>query len=263
MFLISFLVFILGAVIGSGINCLVERRIAGRSWWRGRSACPQCQRALTWYELLPVISFLALRGRCRTCGCKLNWQYLLSEVFLGGFFVLAWQRSGLDLSVFSGQNFWPLLIVLRDWVALSFLAAIFWYDYREKMIPDAWSFLGGALALSFNIFLGLSWYQILLGGAVISGFLGLQYIISKGRWIGLGDVKLGIFLGFLLGWPQVLAAIFLAYLLGGSLGGYLLLRKKVTPKTAIPLGPFLTLATAIVLLYGQSLIDWYLRSLGV
>jgi len=257
------LTFIIGACAGSAVNCLVERKISDRDWWRGRSACPHCGRNLRWYELIPVVSFIIQGGRCRACHEKLRWQYLLSEISLGVFFALAWSRAGVDLNVISAQNFWPFLIVARDWLMLCFLAAIFWYDYRQQLIPDAWVVLGGALALSFNIFLGVHWWQLLIGAGACAGFLGAQYVVSRGRWIGLGDVKLGVFLGLLVGWPQVAVLILLTYIMGGLVGTWLLARRRAGLKSAVALGPFLTLAAAITLLYGQNLLEWYLRHLGL
>ena len=256
------LVFILGACVGSALNCLVERKITGRSWFRGRSSCPHCGHALRWYELIPVISFAIQGGRCRACGKPLCWQYLFAELSLGLFFALAWSRAAVDLSAVSVQNFWPLLIVGRDWLMLCFLAFIFWYDYRQKLILDVCVVLGAALAISFNIFLGIIWWRILLGAAVLAGFFALQYIISRGRWIGLGDVKLGVFLGCLVAWPSALALLFIAYLVGAAVSLILLWRHRATAKTALAFGPFLTLAAAVTLLYGQDLVQWYLARLG-
>jgi len=170
---------------------------------------------------------------------------------------------GLELNAWCSYGGLDLVCVLRDFIIASFLIIIFVYDLKYYLILDKVSIPLIIIALIFNLVLGMSFYNLLIGGLVGGGFFLVQYLISRGRWIGGGDIRLGIAMGIILGWPGVLLALFLAYLIG-SVGAVILLAlKKKKWGSEIPLGTFLTVATFIWLLYGdiiwQAYSSWAFR----
>jgi len=153
--------------------------------------------------------------------------------------------------------------LLRNVLFLSFLIIIFVYDwlYREVLTNIVW--MGGVLGFLINGFLlGYSIFDILAGSVLMGGFFLAQYLISKGRWIGGGDVRLGFMFGVWLGWQLSILALLIAYILGALVGIYLLATKKANRKTELPFGSFLAVAVFICVLYGNTIIGWYMGLLG-
>lgn len=253
-------VFILGLFVGSFLNVVVYRLHREESFVKGFSKCLFCGHRLYPKDLVPLFSFLFLKGKCRYCRHKIAKQYFLMELATAvGFTLIAlvlWQSLDSQIILTSISN---LLIfqTLAWWIFFSFLLIIFVYDLKYYLILDTVSLPAIVLAFIFNLFLGFSWQNLLLGALVGGGFFFLQFIISRGKWIGGGDIRLGLLMGALLGWPQVLTALFLAYLLGSIFAIGLLLAKKKHWGDKLPFGTFLSLATFIVLLYGDILINWY------
>lgn len=262
-----FLVFVLGAIIGSFLNVVIWRLHSGDNFLLARSHCPHCREKLKFWDLIPLVSFLALRGNCRYCRKKISWQYPLVELATALLFVLAlmaesWQQSGL-ISTSSGGFFnlhlFSWLLIIRDWIFISFLIIIFVYDFRWSLILDRLTIPAIIIALALNLFLGLPWLSVIIGALVGLGFFALQYLISRGRWIGDGDLRLGALMGLMLGWEKLLVALFFAYILGAIIGIVLLLSGQKKMDSAIPFGTFLTSGTVIALLWGSQLIFWYLN----
>ncbi|HPW44722.1 MAG TPA: prepilin peptidase, partial [bacterium] len=226
MTILSFLfVFILGLITGSFLNVLVLRYHSGQTIG-GRSHCLSCGKTLAWYELLPVISFLVQRGRCLGCQSKISWQYPLVELLTGLLFVLAYLQ-------FSADGWLSLAFYL---VIISLFVAITVYDLRHKIIPDLFVWLVGILALlrpillsNFDNKIGNLWsdYQmVILGGLAAGGIFLLLWLMSRGQWLGFGDVKLALVVGFLLGPIQVFSALILAVWLGAVVGLILVILTK-------------------------------------
>lgn len=230
----------------------------GYSILRGRSMCPHCRHTLSAWDLVPVASWLALRGKCRYCRKPIGWQYPAVEVATGLLFAasyLAWPHT-LDTLGMVSFCLWLAALVL--------LVALTVYDFRWRELPDVmvWplTVVGAA-----SVLLGAPWWsdlsllwQPVLGAAVIFGLFYGLYQVSAGRWIGGGDVKIALGLGLLSGGAvQALLIIFFASVIGTLTSLPLLIRSR-TAKIQIPFGPALIAATIIVVLYGQKLIDWYL-----
>ncbi|MDB5170238.1 MAG: putative Prepilin peptidase [Candidatus Saccharibacteria bacterium] len=225
----------------------------------GRSMCPHCQHTLGVGDLLPLVSWLMLRGRCRYCKQSIGWQEPLMEAGTAVLFVLSYL-------------FWPFafdgrgLFLLGCWLlAVVGLVALLVYDLRWMLLPNKIVFpligLGVVQAVVVCIFFdgGIS-YALNAAAAVIvaGGIFWLLFQVSDGKWIGGGDVKLGYALGLFLARPSLaFLMLFTASILGvvAALPG--LVAKKVTATSRIPFGPFLIVATIVVMLFGQSIVDWY------
>lgn len=244
--LVPALVFLAGLCVGSFLNVVILRTREGTSFVGGRSRCMSCEVELGPAELVPVLSYVALRGRCRSCAAPISMQYPLVEFFTGILF----------LAFFFHDASWALFA--RDVVFVAFLVIVFVYDLRYMEILDRFTVPAMGVALLANIYLGMDPRSLVVGAAVIGGFFLVQYAISRGRWIGAGDIRMGFLMGFMLGLPHGLAALFLAYLVGALFGIFLIATKRADGKTPLPFGTFLALATVAVLLFGTQIVDWYL-----
>lgn len=235
----------LGAASGSFINVVVERTHALTSPWRGRSACPKCRRTLSWFELVPVLSWLALRGKCRTCRARISHQYPLMELLTAVTFFAVW--LSFDWS-------WLTLV---GWGIVGLMIALTVYDAKWSLLPDEWSYALAGLGLVAASLSSLSLIDSMIGGAVGAGFFGLQWLASRGRWVGSGDILLGLSLGALLGWRMVGLALLIGYMSGALVAAIQILRRRLTLEQSMPFGPYLLLGGFVAWLYGNSLVDWY------
>lgn len=156
-------------------------------------------------------------------------------------------------------TFQQWLILINWWIAVAFLLIIFVYDLKFYLVADVVVLPAAALAFIFNLFSGFNFFTLMLACAVGAGFFLLQFVVSKGRWIGSGDIRIGLLMGALLGWPHVLLALVLAYTIGSIVSIFLILGKKKQWTDRVPFGTFLSVATFISLLYGQEIIRWYLQ----
>lgn len=261
MILIYILIFIFGLVIGSFINCLVYRLHKQDTLW-GRSYCPHCSGKIAWYDNIPVLSWIFLRAKCRKCQKSIALQYPLVELATGILFALA-LYSNLQVPISTQlSNFqFPIsswFFLARDLTAIGFLIVIFIYDLRYYLILDKISLPAIVIIFLLNIIAGLDWLNLLISGIIGGSFFLLQFVLSRGKWIGGGDIRLGALMGVLLGWPQILAALFLSYILGSLAALPLLLSGRKKMSSQLPLGAFLVPGTIITLFWGQPLIGWYL-----
>ncbi len=242
----AFLVAILGLVVGSFLNAVIYRLHKKVSFLRGRSYCPWCKHDLSAKDLIPLISFLLLKGKCRYCQKKISWQYPLVEFATLVVFLLLFWQFGLTLEFFVYLIYACILMI------------IFVYDLRYYLILDKVSLpgIGIAVLLSFFI-LNISILNIIYGILIGGGFFLLQFYISKGKWIGGGDIRLGILMGAMLGFPSILVALFVAYVLGSVIGIFLIIRKKKKWGSQVPFGTFLSLATLLAFFFGEYVIEYY------
>jgi len=260
---------VLGLIVGSFINCLVWRLYKEESLM-GRSHCPKCQRQIDWWDNIPVISWLFLRGRCRHCHKSISIQYPLVEFLVGILFALVFVKfygAGLVYSDYdfyywflSGSKLWWLLV---NWLAISALTIVFIFDVRWLLISlpaILWSAVG---IFGLDLILGYSLWNILFCVLIGVGFFGLQFLLTRGRGIGEGDIWLGGLMGLIFpDWHLLLSAIFISYMLGGATGLIMMAAWGKKLKTKLPLGVFLAIGSIIALFFGQSLIAWYLGLLG-
>ncbi|MFA5184475.1 MAG: prepilin peptidase [Patescibacteria group bacterium] len=242
--------FVLGLIIGSFLNCLIWRLYKEESL-SGRSYCPHCRRTIAWYDNIPVLSFLFLGGRCRTCRARISWQYPLVEMATALLFLLSFRQE------MSSPDFF--LLLLRDWSLIVALIIVFVYDFRWQLVPMAvvWPF--SALILVCNLFLGVPVLQILFFAALGSGFFLVQYLLTKKQGVGEGDIWLGLMLG--LAFPsasRLFLIMVVSYGLGAIISLVLIYGRKKKWRSRIALGPFLALGAIITLIWGEALINWYL-----
>lgn len=248
--------FALGLIIGSFLNCLIWR-IYTKKTIQGRSICPKCQKQISWHDNIPVLSFLLLKAKCRHCKKPISWQYPLIELVAGILFALAFYKN-FQLLIFNDQfSINALIFLFRDWFLISVLIVIFVYDLRWYLIPDIVTLPACAIILIFNLALDFEWQNLALAGIIGGGFFLIQFMASRGRWIGGGDIRLGLLMGLALGWPNILVALFLAYILGSIIGVGLILAGKKKMGSEVPFGVFLTFATLIALFWGNEIIAWY------
>lgn len=250
--MVSFFVFIFGLIIGSFLNCLVYRLEKDESL-KGRSYCPHCKHTLSWLDLIPVFSFLWLGGKCRYCRKKISFQYPLIEIVTALLFLLIFNYQ---LSIFNQFSIQQFLNLVFWFYIVSSLIVIFVYDLKHYLIPDQVLFpaIGVAFVYHFN-------FNYFLSALIASGFFLTLFLMSRGRWMGFGDVKLAILLGLLLGFPNILVGLFLSFLLGSILGITLMGIKstKIGLKSELPFAPFLIIGTLIALFWGEKLIDLYTK----
>jgi len=239
---------LLGAILGSFLNALLFRYNTGRSVLRGRSQCMHCGHALGTLDLVPIISYLALRGRCRHCGCKFSVQYPLVEATGAALGALVYLQHP-EPAAFA--------LWLAVWMTLLF---IFVYDLRHKIIPWSASGLLAILALVHVCLLGFDFWNF-AAGPLLALPLFLISAVSGGRWMGWGDSALELGLGWLLGITAGLTALVLAFWIGAAVGiGLILIERGFTPtptskklvwgytmKSEVPFAPFLIAGAALAL----------------
>jgi len=257
--MIPLLFFIFGAVMGSFANAVVWRIHKGRNFVSERSECEYCHHALGPLDLLPIVSWLALRGRCRYCHLRLSVQHPLVELAMGILFVIMFVC-------------WPGSVdSAQDWVSLSFwliylagMAMLFLYDLHWQLLPDKILLPLTLIAVvdvvaNRALFAHGGWFALGhagVGVVVIAGFFGFLYLISKGKWIGFGDVKLGVFMGLVLGMPASLFALIGSYYIAAAIILPLFVTKVVTRQSKVPFGPFLLISMVLSFLLNDFLSDW-------
>ncbi|MCK9438758.1 MAG: prepilin peptidase [Patescibacteria group bacterium] len=244
-----FFMFLFGLIIGSFLNCLIWR-LYKEETVLGRSYCPKCGQELKWYDNIPVLSFIFLKGRCRFCNDKISWQYPLVEIITGLLFAFSYY--------FSLQNGLSFLELFFYFFVISLSVIIFVFDLRWYLIPVWVVIIGGILIISLNIFFGASILNILLSMLIGSSFFGLQYLITRGKGIGEGDIWLGALFGAIF--PDIkllILSIFLTYIIGGLVAMVLIIFKIRKIGSRLPLGIFLSLSLLIVLFFGKEIVDWY------
>ena len=221
---------IYGILIGSFLNVCIYRIPEKQSVVVGRSHCMSCGKQIKWYDLVPLVSFLVLRGKCRYCKAKLSWQYPAVEALNGILY-------GIIVLV-NGFNITSILYCL----ATSALLALSIIDWRTYEIPP--------LDLPH-------WYNYVIGFVSVSGFLLLIFLVTKGRGIGFGDVKLMAAAGLLLGWKLIILSLGLGCVLGSII--HITLMYVKDKDRVLAFGPYLSLGIFISMLYGEQIIEWYLH----
>jgi len=249
--LLVFAVFVLGCCIGSFLNVCIYRLPQALSIVSPRSFCPQCRTPVRGYDNIPLVSYLLLRGKCRSCGAKISWRYPLVETLTGALAVALFLKFGLTISFFASFAFTAALLVIT------------FIDLDHRIIPDVISLPGIGIGFLLSFFLpNPSVTESLIGLLAGGGSLYLVAVgyqaLTKREGMGGGDVKLLAMIGAWLGWKAVLFTLFFASLTGTLIGGGAMLIQKQGRHYAIPFGPFLAFAALAYLFFGPQLIDWYL-----
>lgn len=294
--MIWFAGFIIGVCLGSFTKVLADRSLTAKNFL-GRSSCENCKRQLVWYDLFPIFSYLLLKGKCRYCHKKFSSEYILTELLMGllvaGIF---WKVVPVNFLELNAVSFGVLGLSLFMYLIIAVtLTAVFITDFKTGYIPDRithpaiWVLFVTLIVVSlFKIsllFISLKNSEIgkyllppnnnyfydhaleiakpLFYGSLMALVLGLFFylliVVTRGRGMGGGDLKLGVFLGLAFGFPYAPVVLMLSFLLGSVFGvGLILIGKKKFGQT-LPFGPFMSLAGLIVIFWGTDILNWYLH----
>ena len=259
----AILLMVIGMAIGSFLGALSYRLPRAQTVMKGRSLCDYCKKKITWYDNIPFLSYLFLGGRCRHCAKKISKRYPFIElstglVFLGTYVLLN------NCSIEIAQTFcnWSDGLKLLTLPFLLFVASvmivIFVIDLEQKLIPDELSLFGFLVVLVAAIFL-TSFFASVFAGFLVSVILLFIHLVTKGRGMGLGDVKLALFAGTFLGWPYALTWLFIAFLTGAAVGIILILAGRASFGKQIPFGPFLVFSFFITIVVGSNFLNLILK----
>lgn len=274
--MLIFLLFILGLFVGSFLNVLIERSHGGQDWVKKPSHCVHCQHRLAWFDLVPVVSFIFLRGRCRYCRKQLSSQYVWLELgtavifSLAGFLGIRGLGAGevvdlvyllivFSLFVVLFVNDWKWQVLPNKFVVFGLATSAFYIVLAELIAAGQISRISQLSQLSFSP----TWWEALIGLGVGFGFFLVQILLSGGRWVGGGDAKLGAWLGLMLGWQLLLVALYLAYVLGLLVFVALCIKeRKPLPqmmKVKVPFGTLLILGAIFAFVLGDWVVDevWF------
>jgi leader peptidase (prepilin peptidase)/N-methyltransferase len=243
-------VFVLGAMIGSFLNVCIVRLPEERSIVRPRSHCPSCRHEIAWYDNVPVLSYLLLRGRCRGCRARISPVYPVVELLTGALAVALWMRLG------------PTLALVGYFVFAAALVTVTFIDLDHRIIPDVISLPGIAIGLAVSFVSPLvtpldSLLGVVVGGGILLAIAYAYQAIRGQEGMGGGDVKLLAMIGAFLGWQSVFVTLMLASLIGSVIGIALMLYQRADTKLAIPFGPFLAGGALISLFFGDRILAFY------
>lgn len=247
------IIFILlfGLAWGSFLNVVIFRLPLGMSLLSPPSSCPQCKKKIKFYDNIPVLSYLLLKGKCRTCGSRIPVSYFLVEVLTPLSFLLVYQKHSLSLFFFASCLFTSAMIVLG------------FIDFYHQILPDAITLPGLVLALTYAAFRpDLTLTQALVGALAGAGFLlfiyGAYYLLRKKEGLGMGDVTMMLLIGAYLGWQLTFFTLILASVVGAVVGVVFILTQKKDLQYSLPFGTFLAPAAYVAMLWGGSIVQAYL-----
>ena len=247
------LVFLYGAIIGSFLNVCIARLPYGRSIVRPSSHCPRCQTSIAWYDNLPVLSYVLLGGRCRTCRVRISALYPAVEILTGALAVALYLRLGATLA-FAGY-----------FVFAAALVVITFIDLDHQIIPDVISLPGIAVGLAFSLVSPLvtpldALLGVLVGGGILLAVAWLYQTLRGQEGMGGGDVKLLAMIGAFLGWQSIFVTLFVGSVIGSLIGVAVMAYQRADTKLAIPFGPFLACGALIYLFFGDRILAFYFGS---
>lgn len=245
--MISIVFFILGTIIGSFLSVCICRIPAGESIVYPPSHCSNCKSNIKPYDLIPIISYVILKGKCRYCKEKISIKSPLMELFTGIMFFGLYLKYGLTLEL------------IKYLILFSFLIVIGSIDYNTTDVYFSTTSTGIGIGI---LFLVINWYLKLpvktyFLGAIIGGIFILLIAVLTGG-MGFGDVEICILSGIYIGTKLTVLMLFLSFILGGAVGAVLIISKKKSRKDYIPFGPYISIATMIAVLFGEKIINWYL-----
>jgi len=272
--------FIFGLIVGSFLGMANYRLKTAEDIIFKRSHCPKCKHSIRWYDNIPLLSFILLRGQCRDCKKYISWEYPLIELMTGLLFAgAAFRFFGVPFlnipGIISGAASVNAIVDLSFLLfAICYLVLIFWHDYDYLLISDAVVYPAILITFFYQIWkytqspLGIADWRSPLTSALLAAlgtalFFFFLIWVSKGKWIGGGDVKLGFLAGIIVGWPKILFVLFFTYLIGSAISLALIAAKKKTWKSQIPFGPFMVAGILIVLFFSDQIQFWANRYLEI
>ena len=247
---------VFGLIIGSFLNVCIGRIPAGESVASPGSRCPSCRTPIAWYDNVPVLSYLILRGRCRACRVTISARYPIVELVTAAAFVLQGTAIGED---------WPMLV--SRLIFTSLLIVLFGTDFDTQRLPNVLTYPGIVVGLIGSVWLPPGVVECVIGAALGAGLLltirAIWYRVRGVEALGLGDVKMLAMIGAFLGWRQILVVLFLSVLAGSVIGGAATVVGNRTLQTRMAFGTFLAVAAFVASICGTSLIDWYVAVSGI
>lgn len=248
--------FIIGLCFGSFVNAWVWRTKVGKSVAKGRSMCPDCKHQLSAIDNIPLVSYLLLKGKCRYCKKPISIQYPLVELITALLFVALYLY-------FAPINTYQWFQLVAWCVITVLLVAAFVYDLRHMLLPDKFTLpvvvIAVILLIAQAVQFGISSiYAQLIATLIFAGLYLAIWVLSKGKLLGGGDIRLAVLMGLLLSVPQLLVAVFVAYMVGAILGVLLIAFKFKKRTDAVPLAPFLIFGLYFGLFFGNQISSWYL-----
>lgn len=239
----------IGLCIGSFLNVVIYRVPIGQSIATPPSRCRKCGYQLQWYDNIPVLSWLFLRGRCRKCGVGVSIQYPIVELITGALFVLViWMTP-------------PGPLLATRLILVCILIALFGIDLEHQILPNAITLPGIAIGVLLSLIAPPGWKDaligVLLGGGVLYAVAGAYYLWRREEGMGMGDVKMLAMIGAFLGWKAVLVTLVLSSFAGAIIGLALMALQRGTMKFALPFGTFLAIGAIVAMFAGEPLVAWY------
>lgn len=246
--------FFFGTAIGSFLTVIIDRLPRNISIVHGRSYCEACKQTLGPLDLIPVFSYLFLAGRCRYCKKRYGMHYLVLEILAGALFVVVYLATKAGLPYSDEFSFQFLASILYRCILVSTLFVIFFIDLKHSLIPLSPLIISLLVSLLFKAMLQptLLFVSLLSGLGAFLFFLAI-HLVTRGKGMGFGDVLFAFVMGFILGFPQIIVGVYIAFLTGASLSLILILTERKKLKSAIPFGPFLITGTLSCLLWGPQL----------
>lgn len=247
--------FIFGLIFGSFLNVVIIRWDDWMSILVSRSKCPNCKTQLKWYDLIPIISFLSISGKCRYCQKPVSWQYPVVELVTALLVTLGYTFFFPAL----GDVTLIVISFIAYLIVVGLMVTVFFHDLYEMMVPDLMAYILLFVAIILGVAL-YGWQPTLYG--LLIGVLPIALLVypSKGVWMGEGDVKIAAALGAFVGYPGAITYIALAFLIGGIYGVLAIILKRVKMRTAVPFAPFLIVAAITTFFYGEQIVSWYMRT---
>lgn len=297
LYFFYFILFFLGAAIGSFLSVVSERYKVGQRLFdlkviSGRSRCPKCQAQLKWHELIPIVSFLIQKGKCRHCQKSISLRYPIIEI-LSGLTLLVlpiyfYKFFNIFFIFIGGQSIAWYYWLLSIWIIAALIFILLsMIDFRLGVIPDQlnlslailglisiviknyynqFGMLQGTFLGSFAMMFGLRnniWLNHFAAVLLAILFFGLIIYISRGRAMGMGDLKLAAAIGLLLGWPDTIMALIISFIIGALIGVILICFGKKTLKSSIPFGPYLAISVFLTMFFGETILWGYFKLFGL
>ena len=238
-----------GLCIGSFLNVVIYRLPLGQSLATPPSRCRKCGYSLRWFDNIPLLSWVFLRGRCRKCGINVSWQYPVVELVTGVLFVLVvWLTP-------------PGPLLASRLLLVCILIALFGIDLEHQILPNVITLPGIAIGVLLSLIAPPGWKDsligVLLGGGILYAIAGAYYLWRREEGMGMGDVKMLAMLGAFLGWKAVLVTVILASFAGAFVGLAMMAVQRGSMKYALPFGTFLAIGAVVAMFVGEPLVAWY------
>lgn len=257
------LLFIFGAAVGSFTSVVIYRmHTQEKGILTGKSKCTSCKTPLKPLDLIPIASYLFLRGKCKYCNKEISYMYPLLELMTGLLFSLLFLKfQFVDSNLVFSEKILGMYALYAVYTFI--LVFTFFYDLHYLKVADEILLPAILIGLIATLATPLTphIFDALIGAGIGIAFFGIQILVSRGTWVGMGDLRIGAFMGVILGWKLIIVALFVSYLLGSVISIIIVLKKKQFFGIKIPFAPFLVIGTFITIFIGEEILKWYLNSI--